>query len=414
MSNRKQPPCNRGFHAIVGNPPWILYAGKGSQPIDAREEAFLKAVHGRAAKTLSTHGLFTAVAAQLAAPGGRIGLILPTSVADAERYAEVRAAHDTLCEPESDLPDFGEDAFQGVFQPSMALISTRRDAAAEHAHGAPWKLARADSEPHVRRILAALNALPKLPSTLFGERGYRSSAADKGKFVKATSPRGPYTTPLYEGTSVREFELLPPTAYGDPARLPDLTRADKWSTVDVFIRQTAKYPIAAPSARAPFRNSVLAGFAQPPYTAGFLLAYLNSTPVRWFHFHSQRDAQQGMPQVKVGHLRALPAPDPAFVQRLSTLGDGLAARNCGITDSERTELDAVVAAALHLATADLAPILDWGRKNPPPAAKHPAPAKPGLRKTLSSASAQGTEDAALDRHSERRAVLRKSRLSTSS
>lgn len=374
---RAAPP---GFDAVIGNPPWVLYAGKGSQPIEPAEEAFLKAVYGRAARTLSTHGLFATLAGRLGSPGARAGLVLPTSVADAERYSDVRGSHDELCRPESDLLDIGEGAFAGVFQPCMALVSTRRANAEPDAPGAPWQLAQTGVDAQVQRLLARLHALPKLPASLFGERGYRSCTEDKGKFIKAAAPSAPCNSPLYEGTSVREFELLPPTAFADAARLPEVSRADKWTPVDVFIRQTAKYPIASRSAHLAFRNSILAGFSREPYTAGFLLAYLNSTPVRWYHFHSQRDAQQGMPQVKVGHLRSLPAPHDSAIAPLHEIGEALGASNRGITEAERERLDQHVASALGIAGAEIERVLEWGRANPPPSARQAAPNRPGLKK----------------------------------
>jgi hypothetical protein len=362
-----------GFNAVLGNPPWVLYAGKGKQPIDPREEEFLKAVHGRAAKTLSTHGLFAVVAGRLCAPGARIGLVLPTSVVDAERYGDVRAAHDELCHPEEDLLDFGEGAFAGVFQPCMALVSTRRSQnESAGASGAPWRLSRHDLGFAIRVLLDQLDALPKLPPELFGERGYRSSQQDEGKFVKESVSRPPYDTPLFEGTSVREFELLGPTAYADASQLSEVRRTDKWSTVEVFIRQTARYPIACVSARRPFRNSVLAGFGRGPYTAEFLIAYLNSTPIRWFHCHKQRDAQQGMPQVKIGHLRALPAPSAQVLAGLAEIGRRLSAVNRGVSEPEREELDREVASGLGLGSEALGRIRAWGRANPPPLARETA------------------------------------------
>lgn len=369
-----------GFHAILGNPPWILYAGKGKQPIDPREEEFLKEAHGRAAKTLSTHGLFAVVAGRLTAPGARIGLVLPTSVVDAERYSDVRAAHDELCDPEESLLDFGEGAFAGVFQPCMALTSTRR---AQHVSstGDPWKLARQGLDNGIRLLLEKLDSLPRLPPELFGERGYRSSQQDEGKFVKESVPRGPFDKPLYEGTSVREFELLGPTAHADASQLAEVRRTDKWSTVDVFIRQTAKYPIASMSARLPFRNSILAGFANPPFTAEFLVAYLNSTPVRWFHFHKQRDAQQGMPQVKIGHLRSLPTPSAEAILRLTAIGEKLLARNHGISTCEREALDREVASALGLNSEEFHRMRAWGEANPPPSARETAGPIKNIAKT---------------------------------
>jgi hypothetical protein len=357
-----------GFDAFVGNPPWILYAGKGKQPIDSSEEALLKELFGRAARTLSSHGLFAAQAGRLSRPRGRVGLVMPTSMADASRYCDVRAGHSAWCVVDSGLPDFGEKAFVGVFQPCMALLSERRalPIAEKDADGAPWVLAQSGLDPRVRSLLAKLDQRPKLPAELFGERGYRSSKADEGAFIKAAGPRPPYQVPLFEGTSVREFQILGPTAFADGSRLPEVLRVDKWSSVALFIRQTARYPIATRSSGGAFRNSILAGFERPPWSAELLLGYLNSTPVRWYHFHKQRDAQQGMPQVKIGHLRALPAPDGATVTAIATLARKLSHQNVGITDSERAELDALVAAGLGLDESELAHVRQWGAANPPP------------------------------------------------
>jgi Eco57I restriction-modification methylase len=357
-----------GFSAIIGNPPWVLYAGKGKQPIAEDEGAALKAAYGRAGRTLSTHGLFAVRAAQLVEPRGRVGLVMPSSVADASRYGDVRAAHDALCEVDPNLPDFGDDAFPGVFQPCVALFATRRERDLDEAKcdGAAWRIERSGVDPAVLALLSKLEARPTLPAELFGERGFRSSSADAGRFAKIDAPQGALAAPLYEGTSVREFELLPPTAYADPAALPEVERADKWRSVAAYIRQTARFPIACRSAGRAFRNSVLAGFARDPWSADALVAYLNSTPVRWFHFHKQRDARQGMPQVKIAHLRALPAPDSAALPRLAALGARPGARNAGISDAERAELDTLVAAALGLTAEESERVGAWGHENPAP------------------------------------------------
>ncbi len=147
----------------------------------------------------------------------------------------------------------------------------------------------------------------------------------------------------------------------------DIRRRDKWSPVAVFIRQTARYPIACRSPGRAFRNSILAGFTDATYTPAFLLSYLNSAPVRWFHFHAQRDAQQGMPQVKISHLRALPAPAPQLVSALAAVGHELGQRGTGITRTERDNLDALACRAFELTNVEAAFVVAWARDNPPPA-----------------------------------------------
>jgi hypothetical protein len=91
------------------------------------------------------------------------------------------------------------------------------------------------------------------------------------------------------------------------ARTRTRFRAENYPRVAVIIRQTARFPIAA--VHAPplaFRNSLLAAYTDEPHT---LVALLNSTLLRTAHLASQRDGRQAIfPQLKIAHLRALPAP----------------------------------------------------------------------------------------------------------
>lgn len=354
-----------GFDAILGNPPWVLYVGKGKQPIDPREEALLKELHGGAAAMLSTHGCFAARAASLTRPGGRVGLVMPTSLADAARYADARAVHESDCEVERALPDFGASAFAAVFQPSFGLLSTKRSAPIV-SEGQMWDLERPERLQVVDSLIATLNRFDKLPRAMFGERGYRSSTADRGKFEKRATPSDRYPTPLYEGVSVRELELLPPTAHADPVALPRVAR-ENWRSVDVLLRQTARYPIACASPGLAFRNSIIAAFAVAPWSRTALLAYLNSSLVRWLHFHTQRDARQGMPQIKVAHLRALPSPSLACIEELAAGFEPVCARQSGILPDERRALDEAVYRGFGLDEAACGEVDRWAAANPPPA-----------------------------------------------
>lgn len=99
------------------------------------------------------------------------------------------------------------------------------------------------------------------------------------------------------------------------------------------------------------------------------LAVIWSTPSSvssWYHFHKQRDAQQGMPQVKIAHLRALPAPDRRCIEGLAVLGQRLGGSNSGINDDERAELDALAFEGLGFTPEQAEFVNGWGRANPPP------------------------------------------------
>lgn len=362
-----------GFDAIVGNPPWVAYAGRAAQPLAAATFNFYLRRSPAFFGYRTLHGLFIHRAATLLRPGGRLGLIVPTSVSDLKGYAPARAAHDHLCEPDPELPDFGADAFVGVFQPAMGLLSTRR--AAKASAGSSWRLVRAELTLEAERLLERLAALPALPAQTFGERGYQTMSEDTARIRELGGPAPPFTIPLREGRDIGPFLRRPPRLHLDPRGIEQRIRPlSEWNDVKLLIRQTARYPIAALSDGQPFRNSVLAGFASEELCSFFLLCYLNSTPIRWFHFSRYRDARQGMPQVKIAHLRGLPAPPRGdgdgngaeWKARLSAIGRAVGERNQGIGDEEHAAIDALVGRAFELSEGEIALIRAWARDNPLP------------------------------------------------
>ncbi|HEY4117064.1 MAG TPA: N-6 DNA methylase [Byssovorax sp.] len=353
------------FDAVVGNPPWVAYAGRAAQPLEAGERARLAARYRAFAGYRTLHGVFVERGAELLRAGGRLGLLLPTSVADLDGYAPVRAAHDRLAEVDAELPDLGADVFDGVFQPTMALLSTRRPAPVDEGSRAAWPLARGDLDPVAARLLTRLAALPPLPSESFGERGIQTNRDDDGAFAarKAT----PHVVAVRVGRDVAAYRAGAPRLWLDPAAMGARLRTpEAWRAVAVLLRQTSRYPIAALADGRPFRNSLLAGFARGPLDAGLLLAWLNAAPIRWLHYTRFRDARQGMPQLKIGHLRATPAPPASAIEALSRAGAELGARNRGATPQELDAIDALVADALVLEAPERALVRAWAGANPPP------------------------------------------------
>jgi hypothetical protein len=97
-----------------------------------------------------------------------------------------------------------------------------------------------------------------------------------------------------------------------------------------------------------------------------LLCYLNSDVIRWYHFMSRRDARQGIPQLKIGHLRRLPAPlSTPSIRQLTTLGRKLGGKRVP-TDTERESLNAWACEALGLSRPERALVASWARNNPLP------------------------------------------------
>jgi len=342
-----------GFDAIVGNPPWVAYAGRAAQPLpDAMRAHYLERYRAFAGyRTL--HGLFVERAAELLRPLGRMGLVVPTSISDLAGYRPTRDAHDLRAEVDAELPDFGADAFEGVFQPAMALLSTRRPADVKPP-GRTWSIARDDLDEHAKRMLARLSALPTLAKETFGERGLQTKGQDVKHILRLAKPEAPHVVPIREGTDVTEYRSAPPRKYLDPSAVSARLRpAQEWQAVSLYLRQTARYPVVSRADGMAFRNSVLACFAEGAHSH-VLLAYLNSTPIRWLHFTRYRDARQGMPQMKIGHLRSIPAPPAPIEGELEAWGRRLGERNDGLREEERAQIDQLVMGGFALDEAERA------------------------------------------------------------
>jgi hypothetical protein len=352
----------RGFDAIVGNPPWVSYAGRAAQPLARDLRDFYATESPAFFGYRNLQGVFVHRAATLLRPGGRLGLVLPTSMSDLGGYAPSRRAHDALCACDDDLPDFGDEAFEGVFQPSMGLFSTRRPAPVALEAAGPWPLERDDLDEVTRALLDRLGALPRLPPHLFGERGFQTTGDDVSRLHELPGPEGPFTTGVRVGGDIEPFLRRPPQLYCDPGAFGGRFRPEAaFEAVKLLIRQTARYPMVALSDGKAFRNSILAGFADEDHSAHLLLAYLNSAPIRWFHYMRHRDARQGMPQMKIAHLRALPAPPrrSPVSTALERIGREMGERNTGASPAEQEVIDGLVADALGLDPAARARIAGW-------------------------------------------------------
>lgn len=363
-----------GFDAVVGNPPWVAYVGRATQPLDPRLARHHQRCNPAFVGYRTLHGLFLRRSAELLRRGGRLGLVVPTSVVDLSGYAATRVAVDALCQVDAPLPDFGDGHFADVFQPCTAVLATRRERDLEGSTQ-QWPLHRTDLEAAAEQLLTRLRSLPTLPAELFGERGYQTTGEDRALLRQQASPSGAFTLPLREGSDIVPFVARPPTLYAATEKLAGRLRptAD-WARVRLLIRQTARYPIAAPADGIAFRNSILAGFDAANYSAAFLLCYLNSDVVRWYHYMSNRDARQGMPQLKIAHLRSLPAPVATRAQRaLSRLGEHLLAAGRTPDARETHQLNRLAAQALRLSHAERSLITDW-------AAAHPLPVPRGNRR----------------------------------
>jgi len=349
-----------GFDLVLGNPPWIAHAGRASQRLPARVKRFYEHNYASFADYPTTHGMFVYLGARVLREGGYLGLVIPSSLSELGGYTPTRVAHDQLCEFPEELIDFGEGQFAGVTQPCMALVS-RRCAAGRGASavGLPWPMQRADLSPLARALIARLSSLPRLPPELFGERGMQSDRELLQHFQETGAPGGRFDTPIREGTDVREFELLEPRWHVDRRALgARLRTVDEFRRVGALVRQTARYPIAALSDGLAFRNSLLAVFEAPGWPAAALVPLLNSALIRWLHYMRFRDARQPiLPQLKIAHLRAIPAPPTAAAaERLLRAAQTSSDRARG---EQRRALDTLVFELYQLDADERALVTGW-------------------------------------------------------
>jgi len=217
-----------------------------------------------------------------------------------------------------------------------------------------------------------LAGLPRLPAELFGEMGLQTnSAVTRQLLYRGRTPPAEFSYALLEGRNIAEFRLSPPRLFLKPdqaflsAQRCRLRAAADYQRVKVVVRQTAAITIAAAHDGTPFRNSLLAGFELPDFPSLLTLGLLNSTLYRALHLAGRRDARQGaFPQVKIGHLRSLPAP-PQSAARARIAELSLQASRAGLTEELRRSLDAAVYAAFGISEMEGAELATFVRSLAP-------------------------------------------------
>jgi len=334
---------SRRFDLVVGNPPWLAYAGRAAVPLEPEARAALRRRYGAFKGFPTLHGAMLQRAMELTKEGGAMAMIVPSPVADLAGYGPTRAAvrnYGAVCGPLEAL----SDTFPGVEMPCMVAVVRRRSVEAR-CDQAPWALRSAvsvtagDAAP-APAWWSSRRCGPPWPPETFRDMGFQSA----GRVVAEALHRSPATVDpawiaLREGKDVVPFVARAPRVWLDPeasalqASGARLRSAADYARVSFVLRQTARWPIAARvDDGVAFRNSLLAGFASETWPVRLLVALLNSAVVRAQHREAHRDGRQRVfPQVKVGHLRGLATPgcldDPkaralcALSERLEAAGE---------------------------------------------------------------------------------------------
>ncbi|MDX2054517.1 MAG: TaqI-like C-terminal specificity domain-containing protein [Polyangiaceae bacterium] len=360
---------DRGFECILGNPPWVAFAGRSAKPLPQELRAWFSANYEAFRGYPTLQAMFVQRASELA-PSGVVALLLPSPIADLDGYRSARSVFTRTHTPVQPLIEFGQDAFSGVTQPCFALLA-RPCTFSEASSSSPWPLserqrARAQAlSVEVPSVLERLRQRPAWPSALFREMGFQTSRrASLNLLVRNPREVPEDLCPLLEGKDIREF-------YQGKARVylratPELLSwagcrfrsREQYEAVKLVVRQTAKVPIAARhSSGLPFRNSLLAGYEVEGLGVHLTLGLLNSALYRALHLAFQRDARQAaFPQVKLMHLRSLPMPphEPAIFASIERLArDAETAEGC----VDRRELDTKVFDLFDLSVEERASVI---------------------------------------------------------
>jgi hypothetical protein len=367
-----------GFDLVLGNPPWVAFAGRATQPLAPALRAHYRQSFAAFRGYPTLHALFIELSARLA-PHGVVALLIPSPVADLDGYRPVRSVLSTthrVCEP---LLELGQDAFESVTQPCFALVAApcttpAADSGRCFVLSERKNAAASATELRTPPALQRLGSLPRFPDELFGEMGLQtSSAITRQLLYRGSAPPAGFDYALLEGRNIAEFELRAARLFLKPDRQLlaqqrcRLRDAAEYRRVKLVVRQTAAITIAAAHDGTPFRNSLLAGFELPEFPFELTLGLLNSTLYRALHLAARRDARQGaFPQVKIAHLRALPVPPRSNgCSEIAALASH--ATRQGLDLELRRALDQAVYDAFSISSAEAQEIADFVRERAPQA-----------------------------------------------
>lgn len=303
-----------GFDVVIGNPPYLSYAGRQAVEIPDRLRKYYSHAY-ESAGWPTAHTFFLERSLKLLSRRF-VSFIVPDQVAHLAGYSSIRE----IATREGTLVDvryWGEHVFKNVTTPALTFTvdkgrpqvdtevfeRTGTSSRGRLTGGEPWTLSL--SAALIKRLQSNSFSLDKV----VGDCGIRTTAS-KEQVVALADAKGKYVAAL-EGKRIQRYVCEPPeiAVRLDSRKDVFVANETRYKAARWLIRQTASHPIVGPHEHAThFRNSLLALFAPEDGTrVEYLVALLNSRLMRFVYVESVREArQQAFPQVKVAALRALP------------------------------------------------------------------------------------------------------------
>jgi hypothetical protein len=303
-----------GFDVVIGNPPYLSYAGRQAVDIPDRLRRYYATFY-ESWRWPTAHSLFLERSLKLLSKQ-YVSFIVPDQVGHLAGYGpirEVATREGTL----TDVRYWGEHVFKNVTTPALTFTIDKTKPAVETevfertgassrgklSGGAAWTLS--PTAALIERLRENSYSLEKV----VGDCGIRTTDA-KAQVVALSDAKGKHV-PVLEGKRVQRYTCEPPeiAVRLDSRKALFVAHESKYKAVRWLIRQTASHPIVGPRLHAThFRNSLLALFDPTDGSRiEYVVALLNSRLLRFVYMGSVREAQQrAFPQVKVAALRALP------------------------------------------------------------------------------------------------------------
>jgi hypothetical protein len=304
-----------GFDVVIGNPPYLSFAGRQSVEIPDRVRDYFNATY-ESAGWPTAHSLFLERSVKTISKRC-VSFIVPDQVGHLVGYGSVRE----IAAREGGIAEvryWGERVFKGVTTPALTFVVDKE------LRGCQTRIFGKDGTKSVGTITGAepwvfspsADLIKRLREGAFylddlvGDCGVRTTAA-KEQVVELPQAKGRFI-PTLEGKRVQRYRCDPPTvAVRLDSRKPlHAVNEDRCKAAVFLIRQTAAFPIVGPHEHTTyFRNSLLALFAPQAtgYHVNYFVALLNSRLMRFIYMETTREAQQrAFPQVKLGALRRLP------------------------------------------------------------------------------------------------------------
>ena len=324
------PENMRAFHAVVGNPPYVLL-----QVLDQPDVfEYLGRRYSAARYKVATYQVFIEKGLRLTATGGYLGFITPNSFLRNKHARSLRRfmlANSEIVE----LQLFGYPVFKGASVDTATMILRRRNCPSQHHAVQVFESAALGSrqlrgsipqrtwaehpeeEFGATSSAAAANLLTKLPSrsvllgsfatAYFGIQTHNRATCGRSK------PSGHDCRPVVDGVNISRYHLAPPCEYLHyrPAAIKSGGKRVVHESDRIGVRQIGESPVATfiPGGVYALNTIYNIFFVKPTsYSLLFVLGVISSRLVRWYWRECFFDHKRTFPKIKKKPLLSIPIP----------------------------------------------------------------------------------------------------------